>query len=154
MTILGVKKVMKEMKRLCFAALLLFSAVCLRAQSPADCEKVITIPISLSEDNLIVTQATINGEKHNFIINSGCSALYLNSKYFGNGTRVSTTNKDVNGAISTSQSYVQVDSFDFNFVVPERETDIHKVTLQGAVSTPLNIPCATSTEITGPSRTY
>lgn len=77
-------------------------------------DKVITIPISLSEDNLIVAQATINGEKHNFIIDSGCSALYLNSKYFGNGTRVSTTNKDVNGAISTSQSYVQVDSFDFN----------------------------------------
>ena len=79
--------------------------------------KVITVPITLSKDNLIVTQAVINGEKHNFIIDSGCSSLYLNSKYFkekeDKGTHVGTS-KDVNGNISGGQDVIQVDSFDFN----------------------------------------
>lgn len=79
--------------------------------------KVITVPITLSKDYLIVTQAVINGEKHNFIIDSGCSILYLNSKYFrekeDKGTHVSTS-KDVNGNISGGQDVIQVDSFDFN----------------------------------------
>lgn len=80
-------------------------------------DKVITVPITLSKDYLIVTQAVINGEKHNFIIDSGCSILYLNSKYFkekeDKGTHVSTS-KDVNGNISGGQDVIQVDSFDFN----------------------------------------
>lgn len=80
-------------------------------------DKVITVPITLSKDNLIVTQAVINGEKHNFIIDSGCSSLYLNSKYFkekeDKGTHVGTS-KDVNGNISGGQDVIQVDSFDFN----------------------------------------
>ena len=79
--------------------------------------KVLTVPITLSKDNLIVTQAVINGEKHNFIIDSGCPILYLNSKYFrgseDNGTRVSTS-EDVNGKISGGQDIIYVDSFDFN----------------------------------------
>lgn len=79
--------------------------------------KVITVPITLSKDNLIVTQAVINGEKHNFIIDSGCSSLYLNSKYFkekeDKGTHVGTS-KDVNGNISGGQDVIQVYSFDFN----------------------------------------
>ena len=80
-------------------------------------DKVITVPITLSKDNLIVTQAIINGEKHNFIIDSGCPILYLNSKYFkekeDKGTHVSTS-KDVNGNISGGQDVIQVYSFDFN----------------------------------------
>lgn len=80
-------------------------------------DKVITVPITLSKDYLIVTQAVINGEKHNFIIDTGCSILYLNSKYFkekeDKGTHVSTS-KDVNGNISGGQDVIQVDSFDFN----------------------------------------
>ncbi len=79
--------------------------------------KVITVPITLSKDNLIVTQAVINGEKHNFIIDSGCPILYLNSKYFSgsddNGTRVGTA-EDVNGKISGGQDVISVGSFDFN----------------------------------------
>ena len=79
--------------------------------------KVLTVPITLSKDNLIVTQAVINGEEHNFIIDSGCPILYLNSKYFrgseDNGTRVSTS-EDVNGKISGGQDVIYVDSFDFN----------------------------------------
>ncbi len=79
--------------------------------------KVITVPITLSKDNLIVTQAVINGEKHNFIIDSGCPILYLNSKYFrekeDKGTHVSTS-EDVNGKISGGQDVITVDSFDFN----------------------------------------
>lgn len=79
--------------------------------------KVLTVPITLSKNNLIVTQAVINGEKHNFIIDSGCPILYLNSKYFrgseDNGTRVSTS-EDVNGKISGGQDIIYVDSFDFN----------------------------------------
>ena len=79
--------------------------------------KVLTVPITLSKNNLIVTQAVINGEKHNFIIDSGCPILYLNSKYFrgseDNGTRVSTS-EDVNGKISGGQDVIYVDSFDFN----------------------------------------
>ena len=69
--------------------------------------KVITVPITLSKDNLIVTQTVINGEKHNFIIDSGCPILYLNSKYFrgseDKGARVSTS-EDVNGKVSGGQS--------------------------------------------------
>lgn len=79
--------------------------------------KVITVPITLSKNNLIVTQAVINGEKHNFIIDSGCPILYLNSKYFSgsddNGTRVGTA-EDVNGRVSGGQDVIYVDSFDFN----------------------------------------
>ena len=80
--------------------------------------KVITVPITLSKDYLIVTQAVINGEKHNFIIDSGCPVLYLNGKYFrGNGdeggTRMSSS-EDVNGKISGGQDVITVDSFDFN----------------------------------------
>ena len=79
--------------------------------------KVITIPITLSKDNLIVAQAVINGEKHNFIIDSGCPILYLNSKYFrgseDKGARVSTS-EDVNGKVSGGQDVIYVDSFDFN----------------------------------------
>lgn len=80
--------------------------------------KVITIPITLTKNNMIATQAAINGEKHNFIIDSGCSILYLNSKYFrGNddeeGARMSSS-EDVNGKISGGQDVITVDSFDFN----------------------------------------
>lgn len=80
--------------------------------------KVITIPITLTKNNMIVTQAAINGEKHNFIIDSGCSILYLNSKYFrGNddeeGARMSSS-EDVNGKISGGQDVITADSFDFN----------------------------------------
>ncbi len=80
--------------------------------------KVITVPITLTKNNMIVTQAAINGEKHNFIIDSGCSILYLNSKYFrGNddeeGARMSSS-EDVNGKISGGQDVITVDSFDFN----------------------------------------
>ena len=80
--------------------------------------KVITIPITLTKNNMIVTQAAINGEKHNFIIDSGCPILYLNSKYFrGNddeeGARMSSS-EDVNGKISGGQDVITVDSFDFN----------------------------------------
>ena len=80
--------------------------------------KVITVPITLSKNNMIVTQAAINGEKHNFIIDSGCPILYLNSKYFrGNGdeegARMSSS-EDVNGKISGGQDVITVDSFDFN----------------------------------------
>lgn len=80
--------------------------------------KVITVPITLTKNNMIVTQAVINGEKHNFIIDSGCSILYLNSKYFrGNddeeGARMSSS-EDVNGKISGGQDVITVDSFDFN----------------------------------------
>ena len=80
--------------------------------------KVITVPITLSKNNMIVTQAAINGEKHDFIIDSGCSILYLNSKYFrGNddeeGARMSSS-EDVNGKISGGQDVITVDSFDFN----------------------------------------
>ena len=80
--------------------------------------KVLTVPIKLSKDNLIVTQAVINGGKHNFIIDSGCPVLYLNGKYFsGNGdeegTRMSSS-EDVNGKISGGQDVIAVDSFDFN----------------------------------------
>ena len=79
---------------------------------------MITVPITLSKDYLIVTQAVINGEKHNFIIDSGCSILYLNSKYFrGNGdeegARMSSS-EDVNGKISGGQDVITADSFDFN----------------------------------------
>ncbi len=80
-------------------------------------DKVITVPMTLSKDNLIVTQTIINGEKHNFIIDSGCPILYLNSKYFSEkedkGTHVSTS-EDVNGKISGGQDVITVDSFDFN----------------------------------------
>lgn len=80
--------------------------------------KVITVPITLTKNNMIVTQAAINGEKHNFIIDSGCPILYLNSKYFrGNddeeGARMSSS-EDVNGKISGGQDVITVDSFDFN----------------------------------------
>lgn len=80
--------------------------------------KVITVPITLTKNNMIVTQAAINGEKHNFIIDSGCSILYLNSKYFrGNddeeGAHMSSS-EDVNGKISGGQDVITVDSFDFN----------------------------------------
>ncbi len=79
--------------------------------------KVITVPITLSKDNMIVVQAVINGEKHNFIIDSGCPILYLNSKYFrgsdDKGTRVSTS-EDVNGKVSGGQDVIHIDSFDFN----------------------------------------
>lgn len=80
--------------------------------------KVITVPITLTKNNMIVTQAAINGEKHNFIIDSGCPILYLNSKYFrGNddeeGARISSS-EDVNGKISGGQDVITVDSFDFN----------------------------------------
>lgn len=80
--------------------------------------KVITVPITLSKNNMIVTQAAINGEKHNFIIDSGCPILYLNSKYFrGNGdeegARMSSS-EDVNGEISGGQDVITADSFDFN----------------------------------------
>ena len=79
--------------------------------------KVINVPITLSKNNLIVTQAVINGEKHNFIIDSGCPVLYLNSKYFRgsdeNETRVGTA-EDVNGKISGGQDVISIDSFDFN----------------------------------------
>ncbi len=80
--------------------------------------KVITVPITLTKNNMIVTQAAINGEKHNFIIDSGCSILYLNSKYFrGNGdeegARMSSS-EDVNGKISGGQDVITADSFDFN----------------------------------------
>ena len=80
--------------------------------------KVITVPITLTKNNMIVTQAAINGEKHNFIIDSGCPILYLNSKYFrGNddeeGARMSSS-EDVNGKISGGQDVITADSFDFN----------------------------------------
>lgn len=80
--------------------------------------KVITVPITLTKNNMIVTQAAINGEKHNFIIDSGCPILYLNSKYFrGNddeeGARMSSS-EDINGKISGGQDVITVDSFDFN----------------------------------------
>lgn len=80
--------------------------------------KVITVPITLTKNNMIVTQAAINGEKHNFIIDSGCSILYLNSKYFrGNddeeGARMSSS-EDVNGKISGGQDVITAGSFDFN----------------------------------------
>lgn len=80
--------------------------------------KVITVPITLTKNNMIVTQAAINGEKHNFIIDSGCPILYLNSKYFrGNddeeGARMSSS-EDVNGKISGGQDVITIDSFDFN----------------------------------------
>lgn len=80
--------------------------------------KVITVPITLSKDNMIVTQAIINGERRNFIIDSGCPVLYLNSKYCGGndeeeGTRMSSS-EDVNGKISGGQDVITVDSFDFN----------------------------------------
>ena len=79
--------------------------------------KVITVPITLSKDNMIVAEAVINGEKHNFIIDSGCPILYLNSKYFressDKGARVSTS-EDVNGKVSGGQDVIYVDSFDFN----------------------------------------
>ncbi len=80
-------------------------------------DKVISVPITLSKDNMIVAQAVINGEKHNFIIDSGCPILYLNSKYFrgseDKGARVSTS-EDVNGKVSGGQDVIYVDSFDFN----------------------------------------
>ena len=80
-------------------------------------DKVITVPITLSKDNMIVAEAVINGEKHNFIIDSGCPILYLNSKYFRGSedkdTRVSTS-EDVNGKVSGGQDVIYVDSFDFN----------------------------------------
>ncbi len=80
-------------------------------------DKVITVPITLSKDNMIVAEAVINGDKHNFIIDSGCPILYLNSKYFrgseDKGTRVSTS-EDVNGKVSGGQDVIYVDSFDFN----------------------------------------
>ena len=80
--------------------------------------KVITVPITLTKNNMIVTQAAINGEKHNFIIDSGCPILYLNSKYFrGNddeeGARMSSS-EDINGKISGGQDVITADSFDFN----------------------------------------
>lgn len=80
--------------------------------------KVITVPITLTKNNMIVTQAAINGEKHNFIIDSGCPILYLNSKYFrGNddeeGARMSSS-EDVNGKISGGQDVITAGSFDFN----------------------------------------
>ncbi len=122
-----------EMKRFGFIALLLFSAICLKAQSLTDCENVVretvnainsyslealhpyltsdfecsgqkgdvaslvlkatvkhadkgfkfekpqtnvvTVPMTLSKDNLIVAQAIINGAKHN--LSSIAAALYF-----------------------------------------------------------------------------
>lgn len=61
---------------------------------------------------MIVTQAAINGEKHNFIIDSGCPILYLNSKYFrGNddeeGARMSSS-EDVNGKLAAVRMSLQL----------------------------------------------
>lgn len=76
--------------------------------------KILTIPFELTEDNLIVVSAYINGEKSNFIIDSGTSSLYLNSRYFDSGNKnksVVGSSKGVNGDID-GQDIMTVESFD------------------------------------------
>lgn len=98
----------------------LFTVMVKKADKEMEIEKpqakMITIPIELTTDNLMVASATINGEKCKFIIDSGAPSLYLNSKYFKRGNEKGnaiSTSKGINGSIN-DQDIISVDSFDFN----------------------------------------
>lgn len=98
----------------------LFTVMVKKADKEIELEKpqakIITIPIEITADNLIVVSATINGEKRKFIIDSGAPSLYLNSKYFKKDNekeKVISTSKDANGSVG-GQDVITVDSFNFN----------------------------------------
>lgn len=77
-------------------------------------ESVITIPIEI-HDNLIMTTAEINGEKRNFIIDSGAAmGLYLNSKYFSqDSTKSFSSSQGVGGSISGADA-ITIESFNLH----------------------------------------
>lgn len=98
----------------------LFTVMIKKADKEIEIEKpqtkMITIPIEITADNLIVVPAIINGEKCKFIIDSGAPSLYINSKYFNKENekgKVISTSKGVNGSIN-GQDVITVDSFNFN----------------------------------------
>lgn len=55
-------------------------------------EDIITIPFILTNDNLILASAEINGEIKNFIIDSGSPSIYLNNSYFRGDEKLSAAN--------------------------------------------------------------
>jgi hypothetical protein len=81
-------------------------------------KEIIIVPVQVSEKNLIIAEAKINGATKKFIIDSGAPNLILNSKYVEAGKQDSASkqvisdSKGVNGSVS-GMDITKISEFDF-----------------------------------------